>query len=176
MISWLKKFFKKEEVKKTTYAPKSSMKEVLEELINSGCSVREFLAKDYKCVDDELFITLYNRKEYLPILAFFCDNEEVCESVFYIKEYHDGFLYKNVRVKDVEAHSGTCSYSVTLTYESKEECHKETSLEKLKEMFSEWHVLTMDEYKKYRVDLLKYGYSIEPRGKKLYLREPKEVK
>ena len=49
MISWLKKFFKKE-VKKTTYAPKSSMKEVLEELINSGCSVREFPAKDYKTV------------------------------------------------------------------------------------------------------------------------------
>ena len=43
-------------------------------------------------------------------------------------------------------------------------------------MFSEWHVLTMDEYKKYRVDLLKYGYSIEPSGKKLYLREPKGVK
>ena len=176
MISWLKKFFKKEEVKKTTYAPKSSMKEVLEELINSGCSVREFLAKDYKCVDDELFISLYNRKEYLPILAFFCDNEESCESVFYIKEYHDGFLYKNVRVKEVEADSGTCSYNVTLTYESKEECHKETSLERLKEMFSEWHILTMDEYMKYRVDLLKHGYSIEPRGKKLYLREPKEVK
>ena len=175
MISWLKKFFKKE-VKNTTYAPKSSMKEVLEELINSGCSVREFPAKEYRCADNELFITLYNRKEYLPILAFFCDNEEVCESVFYIKEYHDGFLYKNVRVKEVEADSGTCSYNATLTYESKEECHKETSLERLKEMFSEWHILTMDEYMKYRVDLLKHGYSIEPRGKKLYLREPKEVK
>ena len=176
MISWIKKFFKKEEVKKTTYAPKSSMKEVLEELINSGCGVREFPAKEYKCVDDELFITLYNRKEYLPILAFFCDNEEVCESVIYIEEYHDGFLYKNVRVKNVEADSGTCSYNATLTYESKEEYHKETSLERLKEMFSDWHILTMDEYKKYRVDLLNYGYSIEPRGKKLYLREPKEVK
>lgn len=175
MFSWIKKFFKKE-VKKTTYAPKSSMKEVLEELINSGCGVREFPAKEYKCMDDELYISLYNRKEYLPILAFFCDNEEVCDSVFYIKEYHDGVLYKNVRVKDVEANSGTCSYSVTLTYESKEERHKETSLERLKEMFSEWHVLTIDEYMKYRVDLLKYGYSIEPRGKKLYLREPKEVK
>ena len=79
-------------------------------------------------------------------------------------------------MKEVEADSGTCSYSVTLTYESKEEYHKETSLEKLKEMFSDWHILTMDEYMKYRVDLLKYGYSIEPRGKKLYLREPKEVK
>ena len=152
------------------------MKEVLEELINSGCGVREFPAKEYKCKDDELFISLYNQKEYLPILAFFCDNEEVCESVFYIKEYHDGFLYKNVRVKDVEADSGTCSYNATLTYESKEEYHKETSLVRLKEMFSDWHILTMDEYMKYRVDLLKHGYSIEPRGKKLYLREPKEVK
>ena len=176
MISWLKKFFKKEEVKKTTYAPKLSMKEVLEELINSGCGIREFPANDYKCVDNELYISLYNRKEYLPILAFFYDNEESCESVFYIKEYHDGFLYKNVRVKNVESNSGTCSYSVTLTYKSKEECHKETSLERLMEMFSEWHSLTMDEYMKYRVDLLKYGYSIEPHGKKLYLREPKEVK
>lgn len=173
MISWFKSSFKKEEVKKTTYAPKLSMKEILEELINSGCSVREFLKKDYKCEDNELYISLYNRKEYLPILAFFCDNEEVCDSVFYIKEYHDGFLYKNVRVKNVEANSGTCLYSVTLTYESKEEYHKETSLEELKEMFFEWHILTMDEYMKYRVDLLKYGYSIEPRGKNLYIREPK---
>ena len=176
MISWFKKFFKKEEVKNMSYAPKLSMKEILEELINSGCGVREFPAKKYKCADNELYISLHYRREYLPILAFFCDNEEFCESVFYIEQYHDGVLYKNVRVKDVEANSGTCSYSVTLTYESKEECHKETSLEELKEMFSEWHILTIDEYMKYRVDLLKYGYSIEPRGKKLYIREPKEWK
>ena len=57
MISWLKRFFKKEEVKKTSYAPKSSMKEVLEELINSrkcffikiirALSVKNFLNKHF---------------------------------------------------------------------------------------------------------------------------------
>ena len=181
MFSWLKRCLKREEVH-----PREDAKSSLKKTIYAAFDERYVWQKDYGCeklgpdgkpmpwADNRIELFIHNDSKLIPLFHYFMDEKEVCESLPVLREYHDGFLYKNIRVKNVESNSGTCSYSVTLTYESKEECHKETSLERLKEMFSEWHSLTMDEYMKYRVDLLKYGYSIEPHGKKLYLREPKE--
>lgn len=177
MFSWFDRCLKKEEVHPCEEA-KTSLKKAIYAAIEDHYVWR----KEYCCdklgpdgkPDNRIEIFIDNDSKLIPLFYYFMDKKEVCESLPVLREYHDGTEYKNVRVADVR-NNRDGYFTIVLTYEERFPYHKETSIEKLREMFSEYSVLSTEEYIKYKEDLLKYGYWFEPRGKKLYLREPKEL-
>lgn len=185
MFSWFKKFFEKKE---KCIKSESSMKELLESCImdckkssdanmhDSGMPFdypEELNPLRYK---NEFTFFFYNRYELIPIFHYYFDKEEVCENLIKMENFNDGIMYHNVRIEEIEVEERANRFEVRCSYEFRELIHKETSLSVLKSLFSDYHLMKGDEYMKYRDDLVKYGYTFEARGNRLYLREPKEEK
>ena len=181
MFSWLKRCLEREEVH-----PCEEAKSSLKKTIYAAFEDHYVWQKDYGCeklgpdgkpmpwADNRIELFIHNDSKLIPLFHYFMDEKEVCESLPVLREYHDGTEYRNVRVADVR-NNRDGDFIIVLTYEERRPYHKETSLEKLREMFSDYSVLSTEEYMMYKEDLLNYGYWFEPRGKKLYLREPKEL-
>ena len=130
-----------------------------------------FLDPDYK--RHEFSISL-DKTDFYPIFHNYMMNNEVCKSVSIVKQYNNGYTFYNVKVKSVELNNLIFKLEITFSFDRREPYHKVTEYSELKEIFSDGHILTVDEYRTYREDLLNAGYSfITSSNGKLCLKEPK---
>ena len=141
MFSWLKRCFERKEILHSEEA-KSSLKKT----IYAAFEDHYVWQKDYGCeklgpdgkpmpwADNRIELFIHNDSKLIPLFHYFMDEKEVCESLPVLREYHDGTEYKNVRVADVR-NNRDGDFIIVLTYEERRPYHKETSLEKLREMF-----------------------------------------
>ena len=166
LINCFKSFFRKEQTADKvdpSKRPVMTMQEYLQKYVASSI---------FTDISENSFHHYLNSGEWAGVLQYYYDSGAVCEELFVLDAYNKGYIYKNVRVKDI-AFEGFLGKIAYFSYDEKIPYRKETSKETLREMFSDYDVIEKDDYYRYREDFKKHGYSFDVIDGVLRLREPK---
>lgn len=166
LFNCFKGFFRNKLTKKVNYSKrhKMTMKEYLESVLTDRNTFND--------IDENIFHYYINRYDEGLVFRHYMDSGTVCEELDILDYTNNGYRYKNVKVEKItfEAFLGNVVY---FSYESKEPYKKETPKKVLKEMFSDYELITREEYYLYRDDFKRFGYTFDVIDGKLHLREPK---